>query len=84
MKNPPILLAGQLLDMMDQSLADWLPLIAYCGDILGHRPQDSKVKGIGITTAAELGNACAKPFMAQIVLERTVLNLRWNHAFAKT
>ena len=75
-KNP--IFAG-VLDMMDETLADWLLPMVPVGDIwgIGHRTE-AKLHGLGIWTAAELR---AMPLrqarvIGTVVLERTVLELQ--------
>lgn len=75
-KNP--IFAG-VLDMMDDTLADWLLPMVPVGDIwgIGHRTEE-KLHRLGIRTAAELR---AMPIrqaraLSTVVLERTVLELQ--------
>jgi DNA polymerase V len=75
-KNP--IFAG-VLDIMDQSLANWLLPLVPVGDIWGvGRKTQAKLKGIGIGTAAELRDMPLRQARAlgTVVLERTVLELQ--------
>lgn len=75
-KNP--LFAG-VLDMMDESLADFVLPLVPVGDIWGvGRQTQKKLHGIGIHTAAELRDMPLRQARAlgTIVLERTVLELQ--------
>ena len=75
-KNP--IFAG-VLDMMDESLANWLLPLVPVGDIWGiGRKTQAKLQGIGIGTAAELRDMPLRQARAlgTVVLERTVLELQ--------
>ena len=75
-KNP---IFGGVLDMMDDTLADWLLPMVPVGDIWGiGRQTNVKLQKLGIHTAAELRMMPAKQARAlgTVVLERTVLELR--------
>ncbi|WP_448327721.1 Y-family DNA polymerase [Sulfitobacter sp. M13] len=75
-KNP--IFAG-VLDMMDDTLADWLLPMVPVGDIWGiGRRTEAKLHGLGIRTAAELRDMPIRQARAlgTVVLERTVLELQ--------
>ena len=75
-KNP--IFAG-VLDMMDDTLADWLLPMVPVGDIwgIGHRTE-AKLHGLGIRSAADLRAMPIRQARAvgTVVLERTVLELQ--------
>ena len=75
-KNP--IFAG-VLDIMDDTLTDWLLPMVPVGDIWGiGRRTEAKLHGLGIHTAAELRDMPIKQARAlgTVVLERTVLELQ--------
>ena len=75
-KNP--IFAG-VMDMMDDTLADWLLPMVPVGDIWGiGRKTNAKLKCLGILTAADLRDMPTKQARAvgTVVLERTVLELQ--------
>ena len=75
-KNP--IFAG-VLDMMDDTLADWLLPMVPVGDIWGvGRKTEAKLKKLGIRTAADLRDMPTRQARAvgTVVLERTVLELQ--------
>ena len=75
-KNP--IFAG-VLDMMDDTLADWLLPMVPVRDIWGiGRRTEAKLHGLGIRTAAELRDMPIRQARAlgTVVLERTVLELQ--------
>ena len=75
-RNP--IFAG-VLDMMDDTLADWLLPMVPVGDIWGvGRKTEAKLKKLGIRTAADLRDMPTKQARAvgTVVLERTVLELQ--------
>ena len=75
-KNP--IFAG-VLDMMDDTLANWLLPLVPVGDIWGiGRKTQAKLHGVGIGTAAELRDMPLRQARAlgTVVLERTVLELQ--------
>ena len=75
-KNP---IFGGVLDMMDDTLADWLLPMVPVGDIWGvGRKTDTKLKALGILTAADLRGMPTKQArgVGTVVLERTVLELQ--------
>jgi DNA polymerase V len=76
-KRNPIF--GGVLDMMDDTLADWLLPMVPVSDIWGvGRKTEAKLKKIGIRTAADLRDMPTKQARAvgTVVLERTVLELQ--------
>ena len=75
-RNP--LFAG-VLDMMDDTLANWLLPMVPVGDIWGvGRKTEAKLKRLGIRTAADLRDMPTRQARAvgTVVLERTVLELQ--------
>lgn len=75
-KNP--IFAG-VLDMMDDTLADWLLPMVPVGDIWGiGRKTDAKLRQLGIRTASDLRAMPLRQARAvgTVVLERTVLELQ--------
>lgn len=75
-KNP--IFAG-VLDIMDDTLTDWLLPMVPVGDIWGiGRRTEAKLHGLGIHTAAELRDMPIRQARAlgTVVLERTVLELQ--------
>ncbi|MEO8244717.1 MAG: Y-family DNA polymerase [bacterium] len=75
-KNP---IFSGVLDMMDDTLANWLLPMVRVGDIWGiGRQTERKLHGIGIRTAAELRDMPIRQARAlgTVVLERTVLELQ--------
>ena len=75
-RNP--IFAG-VLDMMDDTLADWLLPMVPVGDIWGvGRKTEAKLKKLGIRTAADLRDMPIRQARAvgTVVLERTVLELQ--------
>lgn len=75
-KNP--IFAG-VLDMMDETLADWLLPMVPVGDLWGiGRQTEKKLHGLGIRTAAELRDMPLRQArsLGTVVLERTVLELQ--------
>jgi DNA polymerase V len=75
-RNP--IFAG-VLDMMDDTLANWLLPMVPVGDIWGiGRQTERKLHGLGIRTAAELRDMPIRQARAlgTVVLERTVLELQ--------
>ena len=75
-KNP--IFAG-VLDMMDDTLADWLLPMVPVGDLWGiGRQTEKKLHGLGIRTAAELRDMPLRQArsLGTVVLERTVLELQ--------
>ena len=75
-KNP--IFAG-VLDMMDTRISDWLLPLVPVGDIWGvGRKTEAKLKGIGVTTAADLRDMPLRQArgIGTVVLERIVLELQ--------
>jgi DNA polymerase V len=75
-KNP--LFAG-VLDMMDETLADFILPLVPVGDIWGvGRQTQKKLSGVGVHTAAELRDMPLRQARAlgTVILERTVLELQ--------
>lgn len=75
-KNP---IFGGVLDMMDDTLADWLLPMVPVGKIWGiGRKTDAKLQKLGIGTAADLRDMPTKQARAvgTVVLERIVLELQ--------
>ena len=75
-RNP--IFAG-VLDMMDDTLSDWLLPMVPVGDIWGvGQKTEAKLKKLGIGTAADLRDMPTKQARAvgTVVLERTVLELQ--------
>jgi len=75
-KNP--IFAG-VLDMMDETMADWLLPMVPVGDIWGIGSRtEAKLHGLGIRTAAELRDMPIRQArgLGTVVLERTVLELQ--------
>jgi DNA polymerase V len=75
-KNP---IFGGVLDIMDDTLADWLLPMVPVGDIWGiGRKTNAKLKRLGILTALDLRSMPTKQARAvgTVVLERTVLELQ--------
>jgi len=75
-RNP--IFAG-VLDMMDDTLTNWLLPMVPVGDIWGiGRQTETKLLGLGIRTAAELRDMPIRQARAlgTVVLERTVLELQ--------
>lgn len=75
-KNPVF---DGVLDLMDEDLARWLLPRVPVGDIWGiGRRTEAKLKGVGITTAAELRDMPLRQArkLGTVVLERTVLELQ--------
>ena len=75
-KNP---IFSGVLDMMDDTLADWLLPMVPVGDIWGvGRKTEKKLHDVGIRTAAELRSMPSRQARAlgTVVLERTVLELQ--------
>ena len=75
-RNP--IFAG-VLDMMDDTLADWLLPMVPVGDIWGvGRKTEAKLKKLGIRTAADLRDMPTRQARAvgTVILERTVLELQ--------
>ena len=75
-KNP--IFAG-VLDMMDETLANWLLPLVPVGDIWGiGRQTEKKLHALGIATAAELRDMPLRQArgVGTVVLERTVLELQ--------
>lgn len=75
-KNP--IFAG-VLDMMDETMADWLLPMVPVGNIWGIGSRtEAKLHGLGIRTAAELRDMPIRQArgLGTVVLERTVLELQ--------
>lgn len=76
-KKSPIF--SGVLDMMDDTMADWLLPMVPVGDIWGiGRQTENKLHGIGIRTAVDLRDMPIRQARAlgTVVLERTVLELQ--------